>query len=111
MSKDKPLLSVQVALKPEATTEAEQVREMFADAGFEVGPLFANNFSITAAEDKFEKFFKVRVKSSSAGGVQFAKAKGEARQELNPDDLPPALRDKVEIIVASAPPDFGPFNP
>ena len=91
--------------------EAEQARKVFADAGFEVGPLVANNFSITAPVNKFEEFFKVRVKSSGARGVQFAKAKEEARQELNPEDLPAALRDKVERIVVSAPPDFGPFNP
>lgn len=111
MSKEETLLSAQAVLRNDAITEAGEVRKMFADAGFEVGPLVANNFSITAPVQKFEKFFKVRVKSSRARGVQFAKTKEEARRELTTGDLPPSLRDKVETIVVSAPPDFGPFNP
>jgi hypothetical protein len=111
MSKDITQLSAQVVLRSDSISEAEQVRNIFAAAGFQIGPLVANNFSITAPPNKFEKFFKIRVQPSKAGGVQFAKSKGKTHQELRGEDLPSDLGDKVETIVVSPPPDFGPFNP
>jgi hypothetical protein len=77
---------------PEA---AERVRDRLARAGFEVGPLVGNSFSITAPVETFEKNF--------GSGVREAAEKG---QEIPADDLP----REVAAVTFTPPPDFGPTS-
>lgn len=110
MNKDKMPASAQVLLRP-GTAEPESVREKFAEAGFSVGPLFGNSFSISAPVKQFETVFHLPLEQSAAGGLQFVPAREQPRTDLPTDLLPADLRDHVETIVFSQPPDFGPFNP
>jgi len=91
--------SAQVILKPSALHDAPSVVAAFRHAGFSVGPLVANNFSITAPVSLFETHFGV----APAQGTR-------ARQqpELPLDALPPIARNAVEAVVFTKPPDFGP---
>jgi hypothetical protein len=103
-----PLLSAQVVLKGSSIADCERVQSFFEKAGFKVGPLVANNFSITAPENKFKSY---------VGGESDAPPRTStgvvASEGLEPSakKLPAEVRDDVEAIVFTEPPDFGPFNP
>ena len=86
----------QYAPDPAAT---EQTRRFFAEAGFDVGPLVGNSFSVAAPRILMERVFE-----------DYTKAEGTGR-ELALDGLPPNVRDAVQVITTEAPPDFGPSNP
>lgn len=83
----------------------------FERAGFDVGPLLANNFSITAVPRRFETYFNVTVEASRLQvmkGLLVRTNKGSVRSHVPLDSLPPSERDQIEAIVFSKPPDFGP---
>jgi|SRR6185503_5779453 len=99
---NKALTSAQVVLKQPSTAVYERVKGFFEKAGFTVGPMVANNFSITGPVKKFESHFPT-MDSSSEGEPQAG--------ELQLDTLPGDIGESVETILFSRPPDFGPFNP
>jgi len=131
-SKSKQLISAQVALKSASgktynertaiTAEniaayapsADTVTEAgagFKRAGFEVGNMVGNSFSITAPKGTFEKFFKIKLEADDRGGV---KIKGTettpGEYELPLKALPPDLSRYVAAVTFSPPPDFGPSS-
>jgi hypothetical protein len=74
---------------------AKAAREAFSRAGFEVGGLVGNSFSITAREETFRKFFG---KGRPAAG-RSTKSTGKG------GSLP-----LIASVVFPEPPDFGPSD-
>jgi hypothetical protein len=91
------LLSAQVVLKPEAAAAPQEVLDAFRQAGLTVGPLVANNFSIVAPAAAFRSYFGVDLATARRGGL-----------ELPVDVLPAPIRDKVQAVLFTKLPDFGP---
>jgi hypothetical protein len=89
---------------PEA---AKRVREKLARAGFEIGPLVGNSFSITAPASTFQKFFATKVREAGKGGLEFESAGG---MELAAEALPRSLAEDVAAVTFTPPPDFGPTS-
>jgi len=102
------LTSAQIVLKK--TSDYEKVRDFFEKAGFTTGPMVANNFAITAPLKTFESHFDTRLESTPQGGIQAIAEEGPSL-ELQLESLPAAIRKRIETIIFSQPPDFGPFNP
>lgn len=101
------LISAQVVLNAASATDPQMVTNEFTRAGFTVGPIVANSFSITATLKKFEKYFRVALRESADEGIQ-VKLKGKrAGSELPPSALPTEVKDQVEAILFVKPPDFG----
>ena len=85
--------------------------EGFRQAGFEVGNMVGNSFSITAPKSVFEKFFKIKLKAQDRGDVKVRAAKGASEgYELPVKALPRNLSQLVDAITFSPPPDFGPSS-
>lgn len=104
----KTLLSAQVVLKGNSRTVYEKVKSFFEKDGLTVGPLVANNFSITAPANKFKSYVGTESESRPRDGIGVAASEGP---EPSAKRLPAEIRDDVEAIVFTEPPDFGPFNP
>lgn len=79
--------------------------------GFEVGNVVGNSFSITGPPRTFENLFDVRVRPTERGGVTATREGGPGTYELPVDALPDSVRDLVEAVTFTPPPDFGPTNP
>ncbi len=130
MSSDQPVVSAQVTLRAASGKEvrgdtaitaasiaeyapapdaAAKVRQAFAAAGFEVGSVVGNNFSITAPPDRFERFFHARIKEREGGGLEFAREDMDSL-ELSGTALPRELARDVTSVTFSPPPDFGPTS-
>ena len=88
------LLSAQVILNAQGTTNAQAVEEAFRSAGFAVGPTVGNRFEIIGAPPVFETFF----------GVKFARGQ---ELPLQRSKLPPMIRDGIEKVVVTKPADLG----
>lgn len=83
----------------------------FSEAGFDVGNMVGNSFSITAPKSTFEKFFKIKLQVEERGDVKVAKGKGApSGYELPLQALPPNLSQLVVAVTFSPPPDFGPSS-
>jgi hypothetical protein len=128
---DTQKLSAQVILRPEGGKESpsperitsenvhqlmpsgkdfEKARNYFADLGFEVAAGFANSFSITGDAKLFEKAFRAKL---TTGEKQAVKASGEDQTEssqLPLGALPGDMKNIIEAITFTEPPDFGPGN-
>lgn len=74
---------------------AERVRERLSRAGFEVGPLVGNSFSITAPVKTFEKVFGTGVREAAEQGREIPAA---------------GLPREVAAVTFTPPPDFGPTS-
>lgn len=94
--RSQPPLSAQVVISPSFKSRPEEVLEIFRQAGFEVGPVWADNFPITAPRNRFEAYLGQSL-PIDPGGIG-----------LSPDSLPAPLKGKVQAIVFSRPLDFGP---
>jgi hypothetical protein len=105
---DTDLLSAQVILKPEIAAAPQGMLDSFRQAGFTVGPLVGNNFSIAAPAAAFKSYFGVDLTGTPRSGVKVLGVEGAAALELPVDMLPAAVRDKVEAVLFTKPPDFGP---
>jgi hypothetical protein len=92
-------MSVQVVLKSNALQNAALVMDMFRAAGFTVGALIANNFSLTAPVPVFQSLF---------GVVQVNAARAGTKSVLPLNALPRSAQNAIEAIVVPRPPDFGP---
>ena len=83
----------------------------FREAGFDVGNMVGNSFSITALKSTFEKFFKIKLQVEERGDVKVAAAKGNTKgHELPLKALPRNLSQLVSAVTFSPPPDFGPSS-
>ena len=83
----------------------------FREAGFEVGNMVGNSFSITAPKSTFEKFFKIKLRAEERGDVKVTAAKGATEgYEIPLKVLPGNLSQLVDAVTFSPPPDFGPSN-
>lgn len=95
------------APSPEA---AAKVKRSFADAGFEVGEVVGNSFSITAPASTFERTFKTRLRRREGGGIEAAQTRSSGSLELPLDVLPKSTADLIEAVTFTPPPDFGPTD-
>jgi hypothetical protein len=93
---------------PSAKTSAD-ARAAFAKEGFEVGEVVANNFSITAPVETFEKVFNTRLHLEGRGAGKSVKDKS-GDYELPLRALPKTLVDILESVTFTPPPDFGPTS-
>ena len=83
----------------------------FKQAGFEVGNMVGNSFSITAPSSTFEKSFKIKLEADNRGGLKVAAAKSAHKgYELPLKALPVDLSQFVVAVTFSPPPDFGPSS-
>jgi hypothetical protein len=83
----------------------------FQRAGFEVGNMVGNSFSITAPRSTFEKFFKIKLQAKDRGGLQVAASSDTPESyELPMKALPKDLAQHVAAMTFSPPPDFGPTS-
>jgi hypothetical protein len=86
---------------------AARAKRVFADAGFEVGALVGNSFSITAPAPVFERVFKTRIRRQVIPGGE-AVVVESGGHELPLGKLPKAMAHDVQAITFTPPPDFGP---
>lgn len=89
------IVSAQVVLKHTSLAAVKMVTKAFTEAGFQVGPTVANNFSITAPARKFESYFG---------------ATPAASKVLPLVSVPAGIRDHIETVIIPAAPDFGPWG-
>src|SRR5712671_4532739 len=102
------LLSAQVLLEPQAVATPQEVLDAFRQAGFTAGPLVGNNFSIVAPVATFRSYFRVDLATAPRGGVSVLGPEVGSALDLSVDVLPAAIRDKVQAVVFTKRPDFGP---
>ena len=94
-----------------SSSSITEARSAFEAAGFEVGQVVGNSFSITAPKSTFEKVFKVKLKEEKEKGVTAHLEKSdEGSYELPTSKLSEALRGQVAAVTFTPPPDFGPTN-
>lgn len=98
------IVSVQVVLKPAAAAAPAAIMEAFRQAGFAVGTLVANNFSITAPGATFQRYF--HVEPETLRSIQ--SSKNMYARELPLDALLKEIKDNIAHVVFSRPLDFGP---
>ena len=92
-----------------APARAAMAAETLRGAGFDVGPLVGNSFSITGPVALFERFFKTQLRPHTHGTVK-AGEHGEGSFELPVHALPDELRGAVDAVTFTPPPDFGPTS-
>jgi hypothetical protein len=84
-----------------------RVRTAFGRSGFDVGPLIANNFAISAPAARFEQVFNVILHRTSAGGIEAEQLDGLIGLELPLDTLERSTASEIAAITFTPPPDFG----
>jgi hypothetical protein len=90
---------------------ASRVLSLLSKLGFQVGNVVGNSVSITAPVRTFEKVFKVRVGKTRKGAIVGIPKGGRAgRSELPLSVLPKEVRELVEAVTFTPPPDFGPTS-
>ncbi len=130
-NQNEQILSAQVILKPKdgrsasspkdvtaenierflpAAEDLEQARKFFAAAGFEADDGFANSFSITGKRELFEKTFDAEIFSNERKAFKIRADSEMESSELPLGKLPAAIKEIVETIAFTEPPDFGPEN-
>lgn len=83
----------------------------FRDAGFDVGNVVGNSFSITGPSALFERTFDTRIRAERGGTVKATHADRREAYELPLHALPQEARRIIDAVTFSPPPDFGPTNP
>lgn len=81
-----------------------QVSKAFRSMGFQTGPLVGPSFSITASVERFETAFKLNLRRSEKGGIE----SDRGSLELTLEHLSNDLRNIIQTVTFSTPPDFGP---
>ncbi len=105
-----PITAENVAEFAPAPSAAARAQEAFRSKGFEVGPVVGVSFSAAGPLRAFEELLGMRIRPGKDGTYDFvAKGKGLGH-ELSGEKLPEELRDAVQSIVFTRPPDFGPTN-
>ena len=90
----------------EALTE---VKRFFREAGFDVGDVVGNSFSITASASTFERVFQSKLRYDE-GIVRVANREGGETYELPRVALPRSVSEELVAVTFTPPPDFGPTN-
>ena len=91
---------------PEAVTV---VKRFFRDAGFDVGKMVGNSFSVTASHITFERVFQSKLHCTE-GIVRVANGDDGEIYELPLVVLPQSIYRDVLAVTFTPPPDFGPTN-
>ena len=91
---------------PEAVTAAKR---FFRDAGFEVGNMVGNSFSVTASHGTFERVFQSKLHFTE-GIVRVANGDGGEVYELPLAVLPTSISRDLLVVSFTPPPDFGPTD-
>jgi len=89
---------------------AHKVRDFLKAAGFTVGALVGNSFSITAKKDVFESVFKTRLVHVEKKGVMCVSTNNEMGYELPVGALPADVGGHLVAVTFTAPPEFGPVE-
>jgi len=98
----------EVMPSPEAAALARKTLEQ---AGFQVGPLVANSFSIAGSMRLFKEVLHAPLESDRrTRAVKAKRSDGSASVELPVRGLPPEVAKVIETITFTPPPDFGPTN-
>jgi hypothetical protein len=92
---------------PEAATEATGY---FRAAGFEVTDVVGISFSIVGPPEAFEQTFGERPERRVEGGIDTVRLRGGGL-ELELGRLPEQVRQHLQAVTFTPPPDFGPTNP
>jgi len=79
----------------------------FKGAGFEVSEPQAMGFSISGPVSLFERVFGERLRRTGGKPINEIRTEG-GRLELPLDRVPSDLRDQIETVTFTRPPDFGP---
>jgi len=87
---------------------ADAAAETFRARGFEVGPVVGVSFSITAPVRVFEDFFGFPLLSAKHTAIDFLVEEKVLAKEISGQKLPRGVRDWVQAVAFSPPPDFGP---
>ena len=87
-----------------------EINKLFRDKGFDVGGMYGISISITAPKEVFEKFLEVNIFREKDGSYGFVSKGKKLGKELNNELLPDIIKDKVQEITFTKPPDFGPTN-
>jgi hypothetical protein len=108
LDRETPITTETISVLRPAPQKVARVRSAFEQAGFEVSELYGISFSITAPLKRFEEFFKVKLEAGK-DGVQVVSKEAKS-YELPLNKVPANLRDLIDTVTFSAPPDFGPTN-
>jgi len=95
--------------EPSQETVEESSRS-FKSLGFEVGPMVGISFSITAPTRIFTDVFKVHLRRTNRGGIEFLGDNGVGRLELPITNLTEDLARHLHAVTFTPPPDFGPTD-
>ncbi len=87
---------------------ADAAAETFRAQGFDVGPVVGVSFSIAGTVGIFESFFGLLLRSGKDRTVEFVVGEKVLAKELSGEKLPEGVRDCVQAVAFSPPPDFGP---
>jgi subtilase family serine protease len=87
-----------------------EIIKIFKDKGFDVGRMYGISISITAPKEVFEKFLDIIIFKEKDGSYGFVSKGKKLGKELTNELLPVIIKDKVQEITFSEPPDFGPTN-
>ena len=129
-SKEDQIVSAQVILRPasprrsRAPVTAENIREFlpsadaaarargaFDAAGFKLGALVGNSFSISGPMRLFEQVLGARLQQDRRSrAVKATAGNGQTSFELPVARLSPDVASVIEAVTFTPPPDFGPTN-
>jgi hypothetical protein len=101
--------SAQVVLANRESRD-DEVQSALRAAGFTTGPQFAGSFSISGAAELFERYFGI-CPMRDAGGPSSVVGECRPDLELPLTAMPLELRQRIEAVLFTKPPDFGPGNP
>jgi len=103
-------VSAQVVLTPTGVAVWRDIVRELEHEGFECGSLVANNFSIAADVEQFNRWFHVHLTVQPNGAVFVEDPGGAPEYELPRAALPEWMRAKVVGIFFTRLPDFGPTS-
>ncbi len=88
----------------------EESSRAFRSLGFEVGSMVGISFSITAPARIFEYLFKVHLRRTNRGGIEYLSNDGVGRLELPLINLTEDLARHLHTVTFIPPPDSGPTD-
>jgi hypothetical protein len=93
-------------LRPDPAV-ADAAQAYFRDAGFDVGPLVAQSFAVSAPQSLFESVFAAPLVVEQEGMATTARTEADLL-ELPLERLPHEVATAVRAVAFTPPPDFGP---
>jgi hypothetical protein len=100
VSSDAPITAETLPAYLPSEEATRLVKQYFAQAGFQLGPLVGNNFSITVPLTTFENIFRVQIRcrEQGEGGFEVVQDGGSGTDEFPLQALPPAIRQYLETV-------------